>query len=304
MLIPHLNQLNQRFGCNGAVQFRLYAEHYPIVLIDNSLASASIALQGGHLMTYQPRGQEPVIWLSNNAKFAPGKSIRGGVPICWPWFGPHAQDASKPGHGHARTVPWEVLETAVLDSGATQIRLQLQDSSATCAFWAHNTPVQVLIEVGSELRISLITHNAETQPIIISEALHTYFYLSEIANVQVRGLEGAEFVDKVAGTEGTTEEAALLISSEVDRVYLNTTADCLIEDTGFKRRIRIHKNHSQSTVVWNPWIEKAEKMGDLGEQGYRRMLCVESANALQNSVEIAPGASHSLSVVYSLEALS
>lgn len=299
----NLDALNEQFGIAGQLSFSNKAEGFPMLEITNALASASLALQGGHLMTYQPKGQEPVIWLSGDAKFKPGKSIRGGVPVCWPWFGPHAEDSDKPGHGHARTVMWEVLETAVLDSGATQVRLQLIADAATQAFWRHNTPLQVLMSVGADLRVELITRNDSDAPVTISEALHTYFHISDIGKVKILGLENTEFLDKVGEEQRKTQQGAVLIESEVDRVYVNTDADCVIEDAGFKRRIRIRKTGSQSTVVWNPWLAKAEKMGDLGENGYRQMLCVESANALENHVTIAPAAQHSLAVVYSLESL-
>ncbi len=299
--MPTLDVLNEQFGLTGQLHFSHQAEDFPMIEINNAQSQATIALQGGHVMTYQPKGQEPLIWLSAAAKFQPGKSIRGGVPVCWPWFGAHAQDSSKPGHGHARTVMWEVLETAALESGATQVRMQLIVDATTQAFWAHNTPVQVLITVGEDLRVELITRNDSDAAVTISEALHTYFHISDISEVKIVGLEDTEYLDKVGTEQRKTQQGAITINGEVDRVYVNTDAECFIEDAGFKRRIRISKTHSQSTVVWNPWQAKAEKMGDLGEQGYRQMLCVESANALENSVEIAAGAQHSLAVVYRVE---
>jgi len=301
--MPNLDTLNQQFGIAGQLSFSDKAEGFPLIEINNAHASSSIALQGGHVMTYQPKNQEPVIWLSPDAKFKSGKSIRGGIPVCWPWFGPHTEDSSKPGHGYARTVMWDVLETTALDSGATQVRLQLMTNTATQNFWTHNTPVQALITVGKDLRVELITRNESDETLAISEALHTYFHISDINNVKILGLENTEFLDKVDGMQRKTQQGVVTVESEVDRVYINTSADCLIEDRGFKRRIRISKANSQSTVVWNPWVEKAEKMGDLGENGYRQMLCVESANALENSVDIAPNTQHSLSVVYSVESL-
>ncbi len=298
-----IDTLNQQFGIAEQLSFELKAKDFPIVNISNASAHASIALQGGHLMTYQPQGQAPVIWLSQDAKYVVGKSIRGGVPICWPWFGPHAEDASQPGHGHARTVMWDVLDTTALDAATTQIRLQLQMTENTHRHWSHNTPVQVCITVGANLQVELVTRNDTEQSLTISEALHTYFNISDISDVRILGLEDTSFLDKVEGMQRKTQQGVVNIASEVDRVYLNTAADCVIEDPGFKRCIRIQKTDSQSTIVWNPWIENAKKMGDLGEQGYRRMLCVESGNALENSVEIAPGESHRLAVVYSVETL-
>jgi glucose-6-phosphate 1-epimerase len=298
-----LAELNQRFGINNNLIFSEIAGGLIAAEIKNSHASASIAVQGAHLMTYQPNDEEPVIWLSKYAKFAPGKSIRGGVPICWPWFGPHASDAKLPGHGYARTVMWEVLETKALPDGATFISLGLVESDATRAQWPHPCTAKVEITVGKTLRVELVTHNSGKQAFTLGEALHTYFHISDVAQMTIRGLEGCTYLDKVGEPAQRTQKDGIVIESEVDRVYVDTTADCVIEDRGLKRAIRIAKQGSRSTVVWNPWTEKADKMGDFGQDGHRGMVCVESANAFNNVVSVAPGETHRLSVVYSLEAL-
>jgi D-hexose-6-phosphate mutarotase len=272
--------------------------------IANRHAEAVIALQGAHVMTWQPRGQEPVLWLSRFGKFAPGKSIRGGVPICWPWFGPHAEDAKLPGHGFARTVMWEVLETRAQPDGATFIRFGLIETEATRAQWPHPSSAQLRVTVGAELKVELATRNSGNAPFRIGEALHTYFHISDVADMAIKGLENCAYLDKVGGTTRKTQQGPIVIESEVDRVYLDTEADCLIEDRGLKRRVRIATRGSRSTVVWNPWVEKAEKMGDFGPEGYRGMVCVESANAVDNVVTVLPGAEHVLQAVISVEALA
>ena len=298
-----LAELNQRFGISNHLKFNEIAGGLLAAEINNTFASASIALQGAHLMTYQPHGHEPVIWLSKYAKFATGKSIRGGVPICWPWFGPHATDAKLPGHGYARTVMWEVLETKALPDGATFISFGLLENDATRAQWPHPTSVKIEMTIGSSLRVELITHNSGKQAFKLGEALHTYFNISDVAQMTIRGLEGCTYLDKVGEPATRTQKGGIVIESEVDRVYIDTTADCVIEDRGLKRAIRIAKKNSSSTVVWNPWTEKADKMGDFGHEGYRGMVCVESANAFNNVVNIGPGETHKLVVVYSVEAL-
>ena len=298
-----LAELNQRFGINNHLNFTEIAGGLIAAKIHNTLASASITLQGAHLMTYQPHGEEHVIWLSKYAKFAEGKSIRGGVPICWPWFGPHATDAKLPGHGYARTVMWDVLETKELPDGSTFISFGLIDTDATLAQWPHPSSVKIEMTVGTSLRIELVTQNNDKQAFTLGEALHTYFHISDVAQMTIRGLEGCEYLDKVGEPARRKQQDGIVIESEVDRVYVNTTADCVIEDKGLKRAIRIAKKSSHSTVVWNPWTEKADKMGDFGHEGHRGMVCVESGNAFENVVTVKPGETHRLSVIYSVERL-
>ena len=298
-----LTELNQRFAISNHVQFREITEGMIVAEVANQHAIANIALQGAHIATFQPRGEEPVIWLSQLAKFVPGKSIRGGVPICWPWFGPHATDNKLPGHGYARTVMWDVLETKALPDGSTFLRFGLIESDTTRAQWPHTCSVQLEATVGKSLRVELVTRNSGNAAFQLGEALHTYLHISDVGQMTIRGLENCAYLDKVKDFGRFKQQNGIVIESEVDRVYVNTTTDCVIEDKGLKRAIRIAKQGSQSTVVWNPWTEKADKMGDFGKDGHRGMVCVESGNALENAVTLAPGATHRLAAVYSTEKL-
>ncbi|MDD5240931.1 MAG: D-hexose-6-phosphate mutarotase [Sulfuricella sp.] len=303
MNTPELNTLNQRFAIASHLAFKEGPGGLIVAEVANAQAKASIALQGAHVMTWQPHGQEPVLWLSHFGKFAPGKSIRGGVPICWPWFGSHASEAAFPGHGFARTVMWEVLETKALDDGTTFLRFGLIETAATRTQWPHPSSAQLLVTVGATLKIELATHNLGDAPFQLGEAFHTYFQISDVADMEIKGLENCTYLDKVDNFSRKTQQGGIVIGSEVDRVYLDTEADCLIEDRGLKRRIRIAKHGSRSAVVWNPWIEKAEKMGDFGPEGYRGMVCVETGNAADNVVTVPPGTAHSLVTVISVETL-
>jgi D-hexose-6-phosphate mutarotase len=272
--------------------------------VNNPLGTAMISLSGAHVMTWQPADHaHPVLWLSEYAKFAPGKSIRGGVPICWPWFGSHHSEAGFPGHGFARTVLWAVTGSESLDDGSTRVLLRLQENDNTRAQWPYDSSVEYAITVGEELCLELITRNLGDTPFILGEALHTYFAVSDIRRTPIYGLEGGTYLDKINGSARKQQDGAILISSEVDRVYVDTSVDCVIEDLAWQRRIHIRKENSHSTIVWNPWLEKAEKMGDFGENGYLGMVCVESGNALENCVELAPGESHIMRVRYCVEAL-
>ncbi len=294
--------LNQGFAIAGHLEFFQDAGGLVVARVSNAHAQAAIALQGAHIMTFQPNGEQPVIWLSPAARLAQGKSIRGGVPICWPWFGAHASEPTFPGHGFARTVPWHVVASNALPDGSTSITFELPQSSIPPAQWPHACRARLVATVGKMLTVELITENTGSAAFEIGEALHTYFTISDVDNVRITGMEGCTYLDKVGAAQSRTQQGAIQIASEVDRIYLDTGADCLIEDRGFKRRIRIAKRGSRSSVVWNPWVEKSAKMGDFGSStGYRGMVCVESANAASNVVMVAPGATHSLHVAYSTE---
>jgi len=277
--------------------------------IDNAGGVATICLQGAHVVSWRPKSQaEPVVWVSEMAKYGPGKSIRGGAPVCWPWFGPHATEKGFPGHGFARTVPWQVTGSEALANGDTRIGLVLMQNDQTRSQFAKACRVELIATVGATLGIDLVTSNLDTEAVEIGEALHTYFRIGDIGSATVTGLDGCEYVDKVDGGARKRQSGAVAFAGEVDRVYLNTESECVIEDADLKRRIRIAKTGSRSTVLWTPWLEKAEKMGDFGpgrnnQGGWREMVCVESGNALDDVVTVPAGQSHTMSVRYSAEAL-
>ncbi|MBI5937922.1 MAG: D-hexose-6-phosphate mutarotase [Betaproteobacteria bacterium] len=305
-----LETLNSHFAIAGQLTFRANAEGLIFADIDNAQASASVCLQGGHVVSWQPKGQaRPVVWVSSQAKYAPGKSIRGGVPVCWPWFGPHETEAGFPAHGFARTVPWAVSASRALADGAAEIVLTMQETEQTRAQWPQPTKLEIRVSVGATLKVELTTSNLGTQAFAIGEALHTYFEIGDIAEIKLHGLDGCEYLDKVANFARKRQDGAIVFAGETDRVYLDTEAECVIEDAQLKRRIRIAKSGSRSTVVWTPWTEKAEKMGDFGpgisgKGGWREMVCVESANAIDNLVNVPAGRAHTLAVEYSVEPLS
>lgn len=296
--------LNDRFAIPGQLRFQPLGDGLVAADITNAQASATLCLQGGHLLSWQPVSTpEPVIWMSSAAKFAPKQPIRGGIPVCWPWFGAHGSDATFPTHGFARTQPWHVTGTRALEDDSTEIALTLQQSDATRALWPHPSQLDMLLNIGTSLKIALITRNMGESDFVIREALHTYFHVSDIAQVQVLGLEDGAYMDKAAGGTRGQQARAVSFSGEVDRVYVGTSSACVIEDPGLHRRIRIAKLGSQSTVVWNPWQARADQMGDLGADGWKGFVCVESGNALENAVTVKAGGSHTLAVEYSVAAM-
>jgi len=301
-----LEQLNKKFALQAAdntLSFKMGEGDIIVVEIQNQHASAKISLQGAHILSWVPTSEEEVIWLSKDATFAKGKSVRGGVPICWPWFGAHATEESFPAHGFARTVNWQVTKTEALDDGATSIYFSTQAINEHKKMWLADTSVEYQITVGKKLEMELITHNNGTSPVIIGQALHTYFNVGDVNKVLLHGLDDTVYFDKLEGFANKHQHGPVVIDKEVDRIYLNTSNDCVIEDKVFKRNIIIIKCGSNSTVVWNPWQETADKMGDLGKKGYTKMLCVESCNAADDVVTIEVGKAHHLWVQYEVQKL-
>ncbi|MDX8410819.1 MAG: D-hexose-6-phosphate mutarotase, partial [Mariprofundaceae bacterium] len=263
----------------------------------------AIALQGAQVTAFQPRGQEPVFWTQAGCRFEAGSSMRSGIPVCWPWFGPHPSDAGKPAHGFVRTALLTLKQTQALADGSTQIRFGLRDDEATQALWPHAFELELIATVGPELCVELRTRNSGGEAFTITEALHTYFSVADVTKVSIQGLDGCGFIDKLDDQGLKLQSGAIEISAETDRVYLDTTADCTIEDPGLHRLIRIAKAGSHSTVVWNPWVAKAANMG-YAEGEYLGMLCVETANADKNVVTVPPASEHCMQFIISVEPLA
>ncbi len=267
----------------------------PMIELRNSQGSATICLQGAHVTDYRINAQQPILWLSNKARFKSGKAIRGGIPVCWPWFGDHPHDSTLPAHGFVRDRLWQVADASI-DNDTTRLRLQLQDTPDTRSLWPHTFRLELLMELAESLTLTLTTYNTNDHPVAISEALHSYFALSDVRQTQIHGLENCRFRDKLSNYAEQYQSTPLTVGAEIDRVYLDTTATVLLEDPGLGRQLHISKTGSASTVVWNPWLTKAQGMDDFDASDYPAMLCIETANALENSLTLAAGESHSLSV--------
>lgn len=309
MMQKIIDKLNTDFSLqqgDNVLCFKNTEADIPHIEINNAFASARISLQGAHILSWKPHNEDEVIWLSEDATFAREKSVRGGIPLCWPWFG--AADFKRettiplPAHGFARTVFWKVVDTAQLESGETQVTFQLDTTTLsinTEEMWPTATLATYRVVIGETLSLELTTLNNSSETFTLGQALHTYFNVEDISEVTVQGLENKDYLDKTDAFNRYSQTTPLSISGEVDRIYLDTGDRVNIENN--KRKIVIETQGSHSTVVWNPGEEVADKMGDLGEQGYKAMLCVESANAAEDTVEIAPGDSHQLHVNYRLE---
>jgi D-hexose-6-phosphate mutarotase len=246
------------------------------------------------------RGQPPLLFTSQCSRFARQQPIRGGIPIIFPWFGGRE---GEPAHGFARLVDWELTETSALPDGGATLRFSLPDTSAN-AMWPPFT-ANYIVTVTDRLTLELVvTNRSRDQQFGFENCLHTYFHVGDITQVSVHGLKGAGYLDKVDNYTPKTElPDAIVISSEVDRTYLDTTGAVEIRDRSLGRKILVEKSGSNSTVVWNPWIAKAAQMPDFGDDEYQQMVCVESGNVGRNKITLPPGRSSLLRVVLSSAAL-
>jgi D-hexose-6-phosphate mutarotase len=299
----NLEQLNSQYGLGNQLKFIQESNGLVVAEIENPLASARLALQGAHLLQWRPRSTSlPVIWYSPKAQLLAGKPPHSGAPVCWPWFGMHPVAPDFPAHGFARNQPWEVIATSSEPNGATRLTLRLLPIPENHVQWPHSSLLTLDVVIGETLRMTLTTTNTGDEAFEITEALHTYFQVADIAQALVLGLEDGVYLDKVEKFAKKEQRGAVTFSGETDRVYVDTAAECVIEDPGLRRRIRIAKSGSATTVVWTPWRDKAAGMNDVGEE-WPHMVCVESANAAHNAVTIAPRSSHALVVEYSTEPL-
>lgn len=294
--------LNDRYSIPGRVEFLRIQGDLIVAQITNTSASATVVLAGGQVIAFQPHGGGPVLWTSGKSRFQPGAPIRGGIPVCWPWFGPHPENPGKPAHGFARISLWDVVATDAPSDGITRIELKLSDHKETRALWPHPFELRLQVRVASELEVALIMHNTGEESIRCESALHSYFAVSDITRVRIHGLEHCRYLDTVISppAEGT-ENQPIEVHAEIDRVYVDTLADCVLIDPGWRRRVRIAKEGSRSTVVWNPWIAKAARMSDFGDDEWRGMICIETTNALADARGIEPGHSHRLAARISVE---
>lgn len=283
-----------RFNIDGHASLTIDRSGLFRVDVSNRHAQAQIYLHGAHVTHFQPHGGQPVLWMSGQSQFAPGRPIRGGVPICWPWFGPHPTDSTLPAHGFARTRLWTLEETAALNDGRTRVVLSLRSDAESMRLWPHDFVLRYIVTVGTTLDLDLRIDNPGMVPFTCAEALHTYLTVGDVRQVRIGGLAGTTYVDKVRKAERFVEAGDISITAETDRVYLATTTTCTVDDPLLGRRLVIAKDGSLATVVWNPWIAKAKAMPDFGDDEWPGMLCVETVNALDHALTIPGGGSHHL----------
>ena len=284
--------LDVRWGRVPGVRFE---QRYggTVAVLEAAGGTAVVAIQGAQVLSWRPAGHSEVLWLSPVAKLGTGKAVRGGIPVCWPWFGPHPTDATKPAHGVVRAATWRVIGSAA-SAGRARLVLAFDTSSVDTSLWPLRAVAEIEITVAECLTVALTTENKSAADIVLTQALHTYLAVSDVGDVLVAGLDGRPYIDQLDVNARPVQGGSLAIDREIDRIYQDSPDEIVVTDRGVNREIRVAKSGSLSTVVWNPWIEKAARLGDMGENGHRRMLCVETANAGANVMTLAPRARHRL----------
>ena len=264
--------------------------------ITNKYATANIALYGGQVLNFIPQGQKDILWMSEKSLFQNGKAIRGGIPVCFPWFGPHPADKNKPQHGFARLQQWQVQEIKVLADEVTSITLNLKETDFSRQLWPFLFDATIEFIIGKLLEIKLTVTNTGDTPFEYSDALHTYFNISDIKNICITGLQNATYFDSFAMDLKKQEPSVLKFEGETNRRYVQHTDDCIIDDTGLNRKIIVAKTGSKVTVVWNPEEATTKTMSDMEPDGYKTFVCVEPANAYAgiDMVQLAPRQRHTL----------
>ena len=252
-------------------------------------------------MSYRPVNEpEDFLFVSDKAYFEQEKAIRGGIPVCWPWFGADIKNAENPAHGFARNNFWSVVSTDVMKNGDTQIKLEFVDSSETRKIWPHSFCLSLEITIGDALTLNLCTRNTGTDAFFITEALHSYFNVGDAMQVQVLGLEHTEYFDKTDGFIKVCKEGALTFSEETDQIHTDIKHQLKIVDPSFNRTINISLSGNKNVVVWNPWAKKSSDMSDLEDDDYKHFICVEIANAASDRVEFPAGSEHTLMTSYTV----
>jgi glucose-6-phosphate 1-epimerase len=261
-----------------------------VLRVQNNNASASIALQGAHLFEFTPSGRDNLLFVSNAETFETGQPIRGGIPICWPWFGPHTQVPSAPAHGFVRDKIWE-FEVVSDSAQRTELKLWLETNGTEFGF-ERKARVELLVSIGSTLVASLTTTNLDEQPIHLSQALHTYFKCDNLEDVRLHGLAGACYQDKLTG-ENKYIPTQFRFNQEVDWIVQEPGEPLGISGLG-SNSIKMTRFGSRSLVLWNPWIEKSKTLSHFLPEDYKSMFCVETANVSEDSRLVKPKQTHVL----------
>ena len=262
------------------------------LIISNVFADAEIYLLGGNVTHFQPKGEEKIIFDGKQSAIFPSKSAHFGVPVCWPWFGPHPTDSSKAQHGFARNMHWDIVETKVLPQGETFVKLQLSENETTLSLFPHSFKLTLTFTIGKTLHMSLLTQNTSNKPMQLTQALHSYIYVKDVKDMQVKGLENISYLDQLDKHKMKQSPAPIEIQAELDRIYIDTDKTCHVTDPLLKRNIIIKKDYSHSTVVWNPGEKNT--LHDIGKEKYHQFVCVETANVRDDMISIEPNKSYTL----------
>jgi glucose-6-phosphate 1-epimerase len=296
-----LAQLNTEYGIANQIEFVSGKGDFPYIKVTTDQAEALISIYGGQVLSFQPKGaNDDLLFVSENAYYTPGKAIKGGIPICWPWFGPDPEGQGRPNHGFVRNRLWQVIGTEAIGDSATRIVLGLSDTEDTRELWPHPFELRLEITVGSILNLALVSRNLGDRPYTLTQALHSYFTVGDITQTKVLGLDGTSYIDKVDENKVKPQSGDVEVTAEVDRIYQAVPSELTIVDGALNRRLRINSSGNQTAVVWNPWVELSAKSGDLAADDYTRFICVETTNAADDVVTVPAQDEYRLAVTYEI----
>ncbi|RRA47221.1 D-hexose-6-phosphate mutarotase [Acidipila sp. EB88] len=288
-----LDLLNQRFGIDHVAHVAAGHGGLPVLSITTPAASAQISLHGAQVLSWQPGTSGEVLFLSQHSRWEDGKAIRGGIPVCFPWFRAKTDDPKAPAHGFARTRSWTLAALEQTGEGV-QATLTLESDESSRQWWPHAFALTYRITIGAALHLALTVTNTDNAAWQFEEALHTYNKVSDVRTVRVQALDGAAFLDNMDGNKIKQQSGELQLQRSADNAYLDTHAAPEIVDPAAARRILLEKQNSATTIVWNPWSDGAAALADLGDEEWSQFLCVEAGNILSDKVTVQPGAEHTL----------
>ena len=297
-----VEELDRRFGIAGRAQLLNDPGGLPKVRVTSPESTGEIHLHGAQVTSWAPAGAEEVVFLSRHARWEQGKAIRGGIPICFPWFRGKADNSQAPAHGVVRTRIW-ALESIGQNAEGVSVSMSTASDPDTRRLWPGEFRVLQRATFGKELKLEFTVSNTGTSPFRFEEALHTYYKVGDARKVRIRGLDGVAYLDNTDGNRRKTQQGDVVISAPTDNAYMNTSAGLQLLDSVLNRQVQITKQNSHSTVIWNPWAEGAQALSDLGQDEWQQMACVEASNILDNAIELAPLEGHTITVTMAVNPL-
>lgn len=273
----------------GTVTTKKHANGLEYVDVDTPLCQARIFLQGAQIEFFQPKGQAPLLWVSSAEDYQTGQGLRGGIPVCWPWFG-MKETPGWPQHGFARTRLWELTWVAIKDP-CVELKFSLNIADEDKQYWPHDTKVDMFFTLNDTLTVSLINTNLSSYPVSFTQALHSYFPVADITKLKANGFEGAQYIEFGEGPFKQQGDE-VLFNKETDRVYTNLSD--IQELNTPQGTIEVSRENSGSAVLWNPWIDKSVWLSRFNAEDYLSMVCLEAANVLEDAVTLAPNETHTL----------
>lgn len=300
--IRDVMELDRRFGIPGIARVCEGDGGLARVDITSSRARGRVYVHGAHVTSWCPAGGDEVIFLSTKSRWEEGQAIRGGIPVCFPWFRGKADDPHAPAHGFVRTKSWQ-LESILESSAGVTVSMFTESDEHTRRWWPAAFRLAHRVTFGSELRLELVCTNTGSAPLRFEEALHTYNRVADIEKVRLQGLDGTSFLDNTDANTEKTQPGDVTIALQTDKAFINNENTVDLLDATMRRRIRLQKSNSSTTVVWNPWQQGASRIADLGDGEWKQFLCVEASNIIDDAVNLAPGQKHTMSALLSVATL-